>query len=449
MTIRSVRLPLALLVDVLWAYAAVAIVVALFGRGQAAAPSILGVAAAVAGSFALSRALQEIDLADAQFRAIGVSVSIITIFAIIHAEYAASTPPWDVGWVRTLVVDAAEGRAHVVAATVAITVLWMRGIVRGQQTTDATSVLSSVALGIVPLAIAAAAAPRVHGPDAFGVIAIVYFVLALGALALYQAPDPDRLVRGYAAQWGVGAVAVLAIALALTVVAAAIDPAALGFLAPVGRPLAFVAENAFRYILGPPLAALAWLLSLIPLPHHDAQEQPMQSFQPEKRPENQDTPMWARIVGWIIAGGLLTLVVLATLVVLWLLFRRFAKQKRRPGDVRERVEAESSLADDLGAAFDALARRFRRTPKHPQSSVEVRRLYQEMLARSAAAGLERPAATTPLQFAPRLDAHFASDTPSAISRAFAESRYGAHDFEQAAVDDLRDRWNRIATLRAP
>ena len=77
MTIRSVRLPLALLVEVLWAYAAVALFVAVVGRGDGAAPSIVGVAAVVAGSFALSRALQQTELGDAQFRGVGAAVSAI------------------------------------------------------------------------------------------------------------------------------------------------------------------------------------------------------------------------------------------------------------------------------------------------------------------------------------------------------------------------------------
>ena len=129
--------------------------------------------------------------------------------------------------------------------------------------------------------------------------------------------------------------------------------------------------------------------------------------------------------------------------MLWLLFRRFTRRTERTGERRERVEAESSLAGDLGSAFDALARRFRRGPKPARSPVDVRRLYHEMLERSAAIGLARPPAATPLQFAPRLDAHYASDVPSAISRAFVASRYGAHEFDRRVVDDLRMRWNQV------
>ena len=95
--------------------------------------------------------------------------------------------------------------------------------------------------------------------------------------------------------------------------------------------------------------------------------------------------------------------------MLWFLFRRYAKRKEDDGDRRESVEAELSLGSELGAAFDALARRFRRGPRPAPRPIEVRRLYHEMLATSAAAGVERPPAATPLQFAPQLDAHYASE----------------------------------------
>jgi hypothetical protein len=447
MTIRTVRLPLALLVDVLWGYAAVAVAVAIFGRGDGPAPSIIGVAAVVVGSFALARGLQETDLDDTQLRTVGVAVTVFALFAIIHSEYALQSPPWDVRWLRTLVLDGGEGRAHVVAASVAMSLLWMRGVARGQRSVDAESVLRGAALGLVPVAIAAGAAPAVHGANAFGAIAIGYLALAFGVLALYQAPDPDRSITGYLARWSAGAAVLLVAAAALAIVAAAIDPGALGVFAPIGRPLAFLFGNAAKYILGPPLALVGWLFSLIPLPHHQAQEPPMMQEALTKKPDEQhDTPLWTRIIGWIVAGGLLTLIVIGALLALWLMFRRFAKRKERGVERRERVEAESSLADDLGAAFDALARRFRRSPKSAQSRIEVRRLYHEMLARSAASGLERPPAATPSQFAPRLDAHYGSEVPSAISRVFVASRYGDHDVDEQTVESLRRDWHQITAL---
>ncbi len=447
MTVRAVRMPLALFVDVLWGYAAVAVVVVMLGRGQGPAPSIIGVSAVVVGSFAVARALQETDLGDAHLRTVGVGASLVALFAIIHTEYAAGTPPWDVGWLRTLFVDGGEGGAHVVAASVAMSLVWMRGVARGQQTIDAQGVLRSAALGLVPIAIAAGAEPAVHGANAFGAIAIGYLALVLGVLALFQLPDPDRPIVSYLAHWGAGTAVLLvasAALAALAVTAAALDPDALGLFAPAARQLAFLFGNAAKYTLGPPLALIGWLFSLIPLPHPEPQRPQMMPGMTAQKPDDQhDAPMWARIIGWIVAGGLLALIAAATLLAIWLLFRRFAKPKRRGAERRERVESESSLSDDLGEAFDALARRFRRMPKQERSRVAVRRLYHEMLARSAASGLERPSAATPLQFAPRLDAHFASDVPSAISQAFIVSRYGGQDIDPQAVEDLRRDWLQI------
>ena len=50
MTIRAVRLPLALIVDALWSYAVVALIVAGLGHGEGPAPSFIAVAAVVVGS---------------------------------------------------------------------------------------------------------------------------------------------------------------------------------------------------------------------------------------------------------------------------------------------------------------------------------------------------------------------------------------------------------------
>ena len=218
MTVRAVRLPLALLVEVLWSYAAVAVAVVILGRDQGPAPSIIAVASVVVGSFVFARLLQETDLDDTQLRTVGVAASVIALFAIVHTEYALDAPPWDIGWLRQLVLHGGEGTANIVVASVAMSLLWMRGVARGQQPVEAEGVLRSAALGLVPIAIAAAAAPDVHGGDAFGAIAIGYLARLLGVLALYQAPDPDRPIRGYVTRWGAGVAALLLSAAALALV---------------------------------------------------------------------------------------------------------------------------------------------------------------------------------------------------------------------------------------
>ena len=66
-----------------------------------------------------------------------------------------------------------------------------------------------------------------------------------------------------------------------------------------------------------------------------------------------------------------------------------------------------------------------------------------MLDRAAADGFERPAAATPLRFAPTLDRQFASDVPSRITDAFTASRYGAREIDDALVRDLRQEWDEL------
>jgi hypothetical protein len=298
---------------------------------------------------------------------------------------------------------------------------------------------------MLPVVIAAGFASVLDGPNVFGPLAIAYLLVTMAALALYQTPDPDRPARSYVAQWGAAAVIVLAAAAVLTVVAAAIDPGALGVLAPVGKPLAFVFGNAARYILGPPLAAIAWLFGLVPLPHvhQDEMPQPLpNNAPPEKQPSQDSAPAWAQILGRMLAGGGVALLIGIALLGLWLLFRRFAKPKDQSNERRERVDPDSSLADDLGGLLGAFTRRFRRGSR-ADTTVAVRRLYFDMLEHGATAGLDRPPAATPLQFAPRLDAHYASDVPTAITRAFVDSRYGAHEFDADAVDVLRARWEQV------
>ena len=112
MTVRAVRLPLSLLVELIWSFAAVAVLVAVLGRGDGPSPSILGVGAVVVGSFALARALQQTELEDAQFRTLGAATSVLAIAAIVYLEYGRGSPPWDIGWVRTLATDAGRPRSR-------------------------------------------------------------------------------------------------------------------------------------------------------------------------------------------------------------------------------------------------------------------------------------------------------------------------------------------------
>jgi hypothetical protein len=271
-------------------------------------------------------------------------------------------------------------------------------------------------------------------------VAFAYAVAGLTVLAMYQAADPDRKVSEVAARSAGGFAALFGVAMFLTLVAAAIDPGAFGVLSPLGRPLAFAGELIGRYVLGPPIAALAWLLgALVP----SAGNPPEPDFSTNDTPppeEDREQALWIRALAYIAVAGSVALALLFALAVLWLILRRFARagDTAREGD--ETAETESMLLDDVGMLLDGFRRRFMRRPGAPPSAIAIRRLYTDMLDRAAADGLERPVTATPAEFAPSLDARYGSDAGTAITEAFVSSRYGGHHLDEASVRQLRDHW---------
>ena len=327
----------------------------------------------------------------------------------------------------------------------------MRGIVRGQQTVEFEGVLAARRAGLRAgrhRCRRRAGCPR---PERLRPARDRLPARSRSACSrCTRRPIPTGRCARYAAQWGAGAAGVLVVAAALTVVAAAIDPGALGVLAPVGEPARVRARQRVRSTSSARRSPLiGWLFSLIPLPHRqqDQQAQPMPSTPIAKQPEDQhDAPLWTRIIGWVHR-------------------RRCWHADRRRRDRRAVValpplrEAQGAMtasaasaskpnrrwSDDLGAAFDALARRFRRGPR-PAAVVASKCAASTTRCsrRSAAAGLERPPAATPLQFAPQLDAHYrvrraVGDQPAPSPRHATALTIST----TASWRDLRARWRAL------
>jgi hypothetical protein len=150
-----------------------------------------------------------------------------------------------------------------------------------------------------------------------------------------------------------------------------------------------------------------------------------------------------RLLTYAIGVSVIALMVVAAMVAVWFVLRRVRRRKEE-GSQREPVERDSALADDARELFDALLRRFRRTPGARASAVPIRRLYGEMLARAEADGVARQPSATPAEFAPALDARSQSDAPTAITGAFVASRYGGRDADADSVARLRQAWEDAA-----
>lgn len=439
MTVASARAGLALLSEWLLSFAAVALFVRVFGAQDGPAPSIIAVGAAVLLSFAFSRVLSVVDDdADAPRLVIALA-SVGALYVILRAEYAPDAWPWELGWLRDFVRGDIEGHANVLAGVVAMTAVWLRGIARGSRPLGEAVSPGVFAGGILVFAMVAAWSAPARGPDSFGALGVIYFVVTLAALALYRAADPGEALGSFAAKWGWTVGGVLGVAALLTVVAASVDPSAFGFLSPLGEPLRAGADAFGRYVLGPifdgTLAFLRWLFQT------EGREPPPQPQQPEQRTPMTDegTAWWIRAIGFTLVGILLFVLLAGFVLLVWLLLERLRRKRKDVDERRDRLAEEYGLRDDLASMLDGVLRRFRRGASR-RPAAEVRRLYHEMLDRAAHDGLQRPPSTTPLRFVPPLESHYASHVPGEITAAFVDSRYGDLEVEDERVRELRERW---------
>jgi len=459
MTVGTLRAPLALLVELLWSYAALAVFVQWFGAGDGPAPSFAVVALAAAGSFGLARLLQRTDLDEGTLRIIGVSAVVGVLFVALRIEYAPDDWLWEAGWLADLITDAGaalDGNRHVAAGVVGLGILCARGITRGHDSEiEPDAVMSSASFGLIAVLVAALTQPDTREPSSWGAYAFAYGIIALVTLTVFRAPEPEQPLWQFAGRWSWGLAGAGGAAFAVALLAAAIDPDAFGFLAPLGDPLRAAGEAFGRYVLAPlfwlislPFLAVRWVLEVIfgePGPRE--MPEPAPPGEGPEADEDENGPLWFRIL--LAAGTTIGLTLLAggALLFLWTLFRRYARtQRRATRDRYDTIEPSTSLADDLAGMLGAFARRFRRDPRSG-STVAVRRLYAEMLDDAAAGGLARPPAATPLAFAPWLEAHYASSLPAEISDAFIESRYGGREIDRARVAGLRARWQALPRPR--
>jgi hypothetical protein len=421
-----VRTPLALLVEALWSFAAVAVFVQLFGEGDGPAPSMITVAAVVFGSFALARAVQPADG--------GGNAAIALAAGIVAAAVAVALTVVELS-------DTTLGSA--ITALVALVALAVRGVRRGSSgDLESEDVLASASIGFVPVVIAALSDPPVHGDASWGVLAFAYGVLAIGTLAAFNAPE-RATVASIGGGWVPGIAVLSAITLAVALAIGAFGDSATDALSPLGGPLEPAGRALRDFVLAPiiwvvaqPFRFLAWLVGLA----NNGQEtmRPLPQQMEEKPAEdNDEQPGWVRAL--TIAGASVA-AALALSFAVWLIWRALRRRGHRGGgggEPNETVEPVP-LGLDLGGMLGAIRGRFRRG--RAANAVAIRRLYGEMLTEAEERGLSRPASATPLQFAPSLDARFGSGVPSEISEAFVESRYAERVVDEERVRRLEERW---------
>lgn len=456
-----------LLMESIWTFAIVAFFIGLFSEGGE--PSLIGVFMVVGVSFAISRAFQSSDLSLGVVRLWGTLLSFLLFYMIVRVEFFGDWRFWDFGWANDLFFRAEETLRDRPQAVVGIPLLWgfwLRGLMRGQQQLGWDNVLGTFAIGVLIMAFVLAVGGATNMSAAVGRLAIPYVAIGLIAISLAHASRAeDESGKPFTRTW---LAAIGGSIVALAIVAAVLSIFDLGTVTEGGR--AFVRSfegpaGTALYYIGLPLAIVfeyfflgfRWLVYLIlgePNPQPPQAIDEMQqcitslrgaglSVEEATRRCTQDAPDPRGLPAWLdttfrVMGA--SIVILFIGLVTALMFARFRKRET-PSELKESLYQEGRLAADLGGLLNSFLGRFRPNLHLRRDQADaVRRLYHEMVDDASHSGLVRRPGQTPLEFAPRLDAHYRVPTPHKITDAFDEVRYGAHEFREEDVRRLREEW---------
>ena len=436
-----------LLMEAMWAYALVAFLAALIVAGDR--PSPIGVVAVVFVSFSISRLLMNSDLSIGVIRAWGIVMSLLVFYVIVRVDFFHDLRLWDFSWVDKLFLDTSDALKSQEAKTAAtgiplLWLVWMRGVIRGQQHISFESVAGNFAIGVLVVAIVEAFVGVVDAPATVGHVAVPYIAVGLLAIATTQAAKGDGDAdRPFSTTFlGVigGAILVLTV---LGLLFALADFGALAHAMGVAsEAVGAVLSRLIYYILYPfILATILMFEGLKAIWTSIYGDRPPIEIQRGETPTPVDTnttpadvPEW---FNWILRLIIGVPVVAAVLGGLWFLFAKYTKRPESD-EKKDSTYAEGRLGADLGDLLGNLVRRFR--PGAGRELDPARRLYFDMLHGAADRDMERRPNETPLEFAPRLDQAFTASTPSRITAVFDDVRYGALTRDRAEIDRLRAEW---------
>jgi hypothetical protein len=458
------------LMESMWTYALVAFAVAALTDGGK--PSFLGVVALVVVSYALSRGLQGTDLSLGLLRAWGTAASLLLFYAIVRVDFFGDWRFWDFGWANDLfnrTTSTVDSHTQAAFGVPLVAVFWMRGILRGQETTTFEDVATSFGIGILIVAFVELFQGTVDdSPAMVGRVAVPYVAFGLFAVGLAHSAraEADRsrpFGRTFLMAVGVsvGALAAAAAIVGLFDLVTGLDAArsaatsAGNAAEAVGKvvawPLMQIADGFFK--------ALIWLRDAVlgkpqpPVPNQGDQQQvpdcvqnlvsqgkSMADAMKACNPTPKSLPEWVhtliRVMVAVPAVG-------AVVLMVALLFARFRKRKPQ-GELKESSYQQGRLAADLSELLQDLVGRLRPSIHIRRDHQDaVRRLYFEVLEEGERHGVMRRPAQTPDEHAPALESRFGGPAPREITGAFDEARYGGRVAPEAEVRRLRQDWEAL------
>lgn len=403
------------------------------GRG----PSLVTVFVAMLGGFYLVRFLLHFDAGRPALIGAGMAVSALALLALFNLQYDPAHVPFSFAWLGDLAADPDAFLARRWPAAWGVIIIafaWFRAVAVAQRDLTHQAALSSYTAGLLIVVVmlllgqGSAAAARINAA------ALPYFMLGLLTLSLIHLSRAEHhqgdFLRGPWLATLAGTVGLLTLVSALI----GLFPIDLlnALLAPVGVLVLRVLDVVILIIALPIAFIVVWLINLItggkplewPRMNRIASEQ---AEQVQRQAEQGGPPEFFAVLGK--ALFLMSLMALVG-IGLWWAFRRLRRPLGSDDETRESLAAEGSLGEDLGALLGGLLGRFRRRPAPdrepalPGGVLAVRRLYVRALRRAEAAGVERPPAETPSEFAPALSQALHTPTAVTLSERFAAARYG-------------------------
>jgi hypothetical protein len=296
-------------------------------------------------------------------------------------------------------------------------------------------------------------------------LVIAYFGFGLLAIALTRIEEVTRTRSGGAAPFNLKWVATLVTTLVVAGVAVllASQVITVGTVRWLLRPFAtllnvvlFLVVMLVTTLVVQLMRLLRWLLGDISVGKMEEVAQDLRELT-SPVPQPEDVPETSLLSPQIQEALWVSFVVLVLLVALWLLVRSFRRWRMReyatPGAVRESVDAEATLAEDLADYLREQWRRLRELDlrrlfqRLGQEMGSVRAIYASLLALLAAADHPRQPEQTPYEFQPL--AEEALPTREAdiadITEAYVRARYGELEASPEELARLQEAWRRVRT----
>ncbi|HLF72223.1 MAG TPA: DUF4129 domain-containing protein [Dehalococcoidia bacterium] len=438
-----------LTMESLWIYALLGALMAVSDVDEK--PSFLGVFAIVFCSYAISRGLQGSLLGESLLKVWGVILSFLLFYMIIRADFFGDLRFWDFTWADDL--NSRFGptiRDHQTSffGIPLLWVIWLRGIIRGQQGISFNYIASSFAIGLLIVGVAEVIGEATDAPALVRYVAVPYVALGLLTIGLAHAARAESSFgRSFGWTWlaGVGGAVVVVSLVALLFAVVSMDTAQ-NVLGDVVRPLAWLLGHALYYILYPivyvfdgVLIAVRWMFENIlgSKPREDLlQNQPDPGAPPPDQLPQGDgggANHWVSVVFHLAVTFIaVALGILGTALV----FARYLLPKS-PTEVHEAIAQVPPGPVQPNSWFGSLMSRLRSFGGRPGGD-PTRRIYFEMLALAERRGVERRPPETPDELLPRLQRTLRGEASARITSAFDESRYGGIAARPGDVTRLRE-----------